>query len=68
VGKLIPAGFEGQPSDIGKVAVFLASDAARYIVGQTIVVDGGTTAWFSLNSGFRDQEPARYGKGYVPGI
>lgn len=68
VGKLIPAGFEGQPSDIGRVAVFLASDAARYIVGQTIVVDGGTTAWFSLSSGFRDKEPARYGKGYVPGI
>ena len=33
----------GQPEDIGGVAVFLASDAAAYITGQTIVVDGGIT-------------------------
>lgn len=67
-GRLVPAGFLGQPQDIGKVAVFLASAAARYIVGQTIVVDGGTTAWFSFCDSFRDEGPARFGKGYVPGI
>jgi dehydrogenase/reductase SDR family protein 4 len=33
----------GQPEDIGGVAVFLASKAASYITGQTIVVDGGIT-------------------------
>lgn len=33
----------GQPEDIAGVAVFLASDAAAYITGQTIVVDGGIT-------------------------
>lgn len=33
----------GQPEDIGGVAVFLASNAAAYITGQTIVVDGGIT-------------------------
>ncbi|MFZ1063688.1 MAG: SDR family oxidoreductase [Acidimicrobiales bacterium] len=33
----------GQPEDIGGVAVFLASKAAAYITGQTIVVDGGIT-------------------------
>lgn len=33
----------GQPDDIGGVAVFLASKAAAYITGQTIVVDGGIT-------------------------
>jgi NAD(P)-dependent dehydrogenase (short-subunit alcohol dehydrogenase family) len=33
----------GEPSDIGGVAVFLASEAAAYITGQMIVVDGGTT-------------------------
>ncbi len=33
----------GQPADIGGVAVFLASKAAAYITGQTIVVDGGIT-------------------------
>ncbi len=33
----------GDPDDIAGVAVFLAADAGRYITGQTIVVDGGST-------------------------
>lgn len=33
----------GQPDDIGGVAVFLASSAAAFITGQTIVADGGVT-------------------------
>jgi len=37
----IPLGRYGQPEDIANVAVCLASDAASYITGQTIVVDGG---------------------------
>jgi NAD(P)-dependent dehydrogenase (short-subunit alcohol dehydrogenase family) len=67
LGKLIPCGFHGKPLDIAKVAVFLASDDARYIVGQTIVVDGGTTSWMSFSEEFRDTG-LRLGKGYVPGI
>lgn len=37
----IPLGRIGDPSDIADVAVFLASDKARYMTGQTLTVDGG---------------------------
>jgi len=37
----IPQGRLGVPNDVAQVAVFLASDAAAYIDGHTIVVDGG---------------------------
>jgi glucose 1-dehydrogenase/3-oxoacyl-[acyl-carrier protein] reductase len=39
----IPLGFIGQAEDIGAVAAFLASDDARYITGQVLFVDGGTS-------------------------
>jgi glucose 1-dehydrogenase/3-oxoacyl-[acyl-carrier protein] reductase len=40
----IPLGFIGYPHDIGAAAAFLASDDARYITGQVLFVDGGTSA------------------------
>ena len=39
----IPMHRIGEPNEIAKVAVFLASDAASYITGTTIYVDGGLT-------------------------
>ena len=39
--KMIPLGRFGQPEDVAQTCLFLASDAANYITGQTIVVDGG---------------------------
>ena len=41
----IPLGRFGNPEDLKGVAIFLASPAAAYVTGQTIVVDGGATAW-----------------------
>lgn len=39
----VPLGRVGNPEDIGDVAAFLVSDKARYLTGQVIAVDGGTT-------------------------
>ena len=67
-GRLIPCGFVGQPLDIARVALFLASEDARYIVGQTLVVDGGTTSWMPFSDAFRQPMGAQFGKGYVPDL
>ena len=41
----IPAGEVGQAEDLGPLAIYLASDAARYVTGATFVIDGGYTLW-----------------------
>ena len=38
---IIPAGYIGETEDIAYAAVYLASDQARYITGQALVLDGG---------------------------
>jgi NAD(P)-dependent dehydrogenase (short-subunit alcohol dehydrogenase family) len=66
--KAIPVARCGEPSDIAKLAAFLCSDDASYIVGQTLVADGGTTALMSLAADFRKESTNTFGKGYIPGI
>ena len=39
--KQVPAGRIAKPEDIGRVAVFLASDLAGWVTGQTLIADGG---------------------------
>ena len=39
----IPLSRYGTPADIGNAVVFLASDKASYITGETICIDGGLT-------------------------
>jgi len=43
--KQIPMGKPGVPEDLGPLAVYLASDASRYMTGATLVIDGGYTLW-----------------------
>ena len=67
-GRGIPAGFVAVPRDIGAVAVFLASAGGRYIVGQTLIVDGGTTSWMPFGEQFKQPMAVQFGQGYVPGL
>jgi glucose 1-dehydrogenase len=49
--KLIPYGRIGQPQDVAAAAVWLASDAADYVVGATLFVDGGMSLYPSFARG-----------------
>ncbi len=64
----VPVGRAGRPLDIARLAAFLCSEDAQFIVGQTLVADGGTTALMSLFPNFREQSKNRFGTGYVPGV
>ena len=43
MSSFIPMSALGEPSDVAYAMLFLASDEAGYITGQTLVVDGGST-------------------------
>jgi NAD(P)-dependent dehydrogenase (short-subunit alcohol dehydrogenase family) len=46
--QMVPLGRVGTPEDIGGAVAFLASDAASWITGDVLFVDGGTTARMGL--------------------
>ena len=48
---LIPYDRVGEPSDIGKAAVWLASDQSEYVTGTTLFVDGGMTLYPGFATG-----------------
>jgi glucose 1-dehydrogenase len=48
---LIPYGRIGEPEDIARAAVWLASDESDYVVGMTLFVDGGMTLYPSFATG-----------------
>ncbi|MDE0777364.1 MAG: SDR family oxidoreductase, partial [Nocardioides sp.] len=43
MGARIPMGRKGDPAELAATIVWLASDAAGYVTGQTLAVDGGMT-------------------------
>ncbi len=49
--KLIPYGRIGEPDDVAKVVVWMASDEADYITGTTLFVDGGMTLYPAFREG-----------------
>jgi NAD(P)-dependent dehydrogenase (short-subunit alcohol dehydrogenase family) len=48
----------GEPDDVAAVVVFLASDAAGYLTGETIVVDGGMVRTIAPRSSPSEAKPA----------
>jgi glucose 1-dehydrogenase len=49
--KLIPEGRVGEPEDVARAAVWLASDASDYVTGTTLFVDGGMTLYPGFATG-----------------
>ena len=64
----IPVGFVGMPHDVAELTMFLASEEARYINGQTITIDGGQMTVMPNTGDFHEKRDWTFGKGYVPGV
>src|SRR6185312_15974329 len=57
LNRLHPVGRVGRPTDVGDLAVYLASDRSGFLTGEIVVLDGGWTAKLPLP--FRPPCPAR---------
>jgi NAD(P)-dependent dehydrogenase (short-subunit alcohol dehydrogenase family) len=55
-----PGGRLGMPEDVAGVVAFLCSEAARWIIGQTIVADGGVSLLSGVDSGPKMETAARH--------
>ena len=51
-GRFIPAGRVGEAWELGPLALYLASDASRYVTGEAFVIDGGGLAGGIAPSGW----------------
>lgn len=67
-GAGLPAGFIGSPAYIGRVSIFLASDESRYIIGRTILADGGQCCILPLTGDCRTRRTEQYGVGSFEGL
>lgn len=63
----VPIARFGVPLDVARAAAFLCSDDSGFLLGQTIVLDGGTTSLMSLISDFRTESTVRFGEQYMMG-
>jgi NAD(P)-dependent dehydrogenase (short-subunit alcohol dehydrogenase family) len=50
LNRLHPVGRVGRPTDVGDLAVYLASDKSSSLTGEVVVLDGGRTAKLPLPS------------------
>jgi NAD(P)-dependent dehydrogenase (short-subunit alcohol dehydrogenase family) len=63
----VPVARYGLPIDVARLATFLCGDDASFLVGQTVVLDGGTVSLMSLISDFRTESASRFGEDYILG-
>lgn len=61
----VPVARYGLPIDVAKLATFLCGDDSGFLVGQTIVLDGGTVSLMSLISDFRAESASKFGEEYI---
>lgn len=61
----VPVGFAAVPRDIARIVMFLCSDDSRFILGQTLVADGGQLSILPLTGDFREPRTQQFGAQYL---